>query len=454
MQTSKELREQVASTVQKARDVINAAEKENRQLTDEDRAQITKIHADAKSLMEQADALEKQEKFETAASQFGATDSQATPLEEGEEGGSETETPESLNEQRMLAFSGWALRQAELHDSVTKDHVKAMARFGVNGQNVLNAALPSFMLMPDGAIGMGRIDSIMNAMSVGSDTGGGFTVPRGFVKALEIALLQYSAMRQVATILRTSTGEALPHPTCNDTSNEGELIEENTAVDTTGTDVAFGSRVFNAYTYSSKLVRVSNQLVRDSAFDIPALLGRLLGERLGRIQNRDCTTGNGAAKPKGIVEDATLGVTTASATALAADEILELIHSIDPAYRADPSVAFMMHDSVFLQVSLLKDGNGNYLLQPGLQNASPFRLRGYNVTANQHMASSLAASAKTMLFGAFGKYLIREVGRMRLERLRERFAEYNQLAFLGLMSFDGGLLDAGTHPVKYIQQKA
>ena len=216
--------------------------------------------------------------------------------------------------------------------------------------------------------------------------------------------------------------------------------------------------MFNSYAYTSKFVRVSKALLRDSAFNIPTLLGRLFGERLGRIQNTDLTTGNGASKPKGIVTAATLGRTTASATAITADDFIRLIHSVDPAYRGSPGVAFMMHDSIFLEVSLLKDANNNYLVRPTVDSAftgvTPYRIRGFNCVTNQDMASSLASENKTVLFGDFSKYMIREVGSMELIRLVERFAEMFQEGFIGSMSFDGNLLDAGTHPVKYIQQLA
>jgi len=455
--TARELREKLNKLIQVGRDVVDAAERAERALNEEDRAQIAKVHTDAAELKAQIETLERQEQMEAELAQLQPAHAQIAAA-----GGSAVDGtallataagPQPANAEPLnrAAFDGWTLTQAGLRQRVTRDHVDAMHRFSIDAnQPEIQARLPAFFSRP--MAGSPRIDQIMNAMSVGSDTGGGFTVPEGFIRALEIALLAYSGMREVSTILRTATGEPLPYPTCNDTSNEGELVGENTAVDTTGTDVSMGSIVYGSYEYSSKMVRVSNQLMRDSAFDIAVLLGSLLGERLGRIQNRHCTTGDGAAKPKGIVTASTLGITTAAATALAADEILQLIHSVDPSYRTGAS--FMMHDSVFLQVSLLKDGNGNYMLQPGLVDGSPPRIRAYPVVPNQHMASSLAASAKTVLFGALAKYLIREVGTMRLQRLQERFAEYNQIAFLGFMSFDGNLLDAGTNPVKYIQQLA
>jgi len=461
--TAKELRAQMARRIQQAREVLELAEKEKRELTAEDRQQIDKIHAEAAQTRQQIEQLEQQEEFEglmrepvgdagdAAAGSAVTQNTLRQPVGGGNgNGNAGGQSAEQLERARSLAFRGWCMSQANLQEEIRPEMRAAMQRFDLGGDRAMDVNIGSLLSEPQGGR---RIDEIRNALSVGSDTAGGFTVPTGFITALEIAMLAYGGMRQVSTIMRTATGNELPYPTTNDTSNEGIELSENAAADTDGTDVDFGNLVLRAYNYSSKFVRVSNVLIRDSAFSLEALLGRMLGERLGRIQNRRCTTGDGAAKAEGITVASTEGKEAASATALDADEIIELIHSVDPSYRSQGS-RFMMHDSVFLQVTLLKDGEGNYLHQPGLADGSDLRVRGYPVTINQHMASSVAASAKVMLFGLLSKYLIREVSTMRLRRLVERFAEYDQTAFLALLSFDGGLLDAGTHPVKHMVMAA
>ena len=447
---SKELREQVAALIKQARDVVDKAEAEKRKFTAEDQATIQKIHTEAADLNAQSRILEDQEKLEANTSQFAGGSVVDTHASANGANGATTQAPDRDTIARN-AFTGWVFAQTGQAGLITDLHQSAMASLGMDPRNnMLSLGLPTFYRTPTG---VDRKAAVLNALSVGSDTAGGYTVPTGFVDTLEVALLQFNGMRNAATILRTSTGEPLPWPTTDDTSNEGALVSENTAVDTDGTDVSFGSRTFMAYEYSSKFVRVSNQLIRDSRFNIPELLARLLGERLGRIQAKHSTTGDGAAKPSGITIDAATGVTAASSTAITADEILEFIHSIDPAYRSSPGVSFMMHDQIMLQVSLLKDGENNYLLQSGLSAGIRNMLRGYPVINNQSMASAMATGAKVMLFGDLSKYIIREVGSIRLQRLSERFAEYNQTAFLAFMSFDGGLVDAGTHPVKLYVMK-
>lgn len=286
------------------------------------------------------------------------------------------------------------------------------------------------------------------ALSVGTDSEGGFTVPEGFVRALERALLAFGGMMQVSEIIRTASGNDLPWPTVDDTSNAGALLAENTQVGEQ--DVVFAETVFQAFKYTSKLVKVSVELIQDSAFDIAAVLGSLLGERIARILNTHFTTGDGTAKPQGIVVASTLGITAASATAITGDELIDLIHTVDPSYRT-PGAGFMMNDNTVSAVRKLKDGNAAYLWQPSLQLGTPDRLLGWPVNINQDMAS-IAATAKSVLFGQYRKYKIRMVNQLRVRRLVERFADFDQEGFVSFQRADGDLLDAGTNPVKHLIQ--
>ena len=112
----------------------------------------------------------------------------------------------------------------------------------------------------------------------------------------------------------------------------------------------------------------------------------------------------------------------------------------------------MFHDGIALSIRLLKDGNGQYMWQPGLQAGVPDRLAGYPYTVNQHMQATLATATRTMAFGQFSKYKIRDVGSVRLKRLDERFADSDQVAFVAFSRHDGNLLNAGTNPVKCMLQ--
>ncbi len=285
-------------------------------------------------------------------------------------------------------------------------------------------------------------------LSAISGPAGNYTIPGGFVNSLERAMLDFGGMRSVADVMRTTTGNNMPWPTTNDTSNEGQIISENTAV--SEQDVTFGQVIFYAHKYTSKMIQVPVELLEDSAFDLASEIGRMLGERLARITNRHFTVGTGAGMPEGIVPGSSLGVTSASATAIAADEILDLIHSVDPSYRN--GAGFMMHDSILLHLRKLKDGNGQPLWSMGINGGQPDRLAGFPITPNQHMQSSVATATKTIVFGQLNKYKVRDVAGVRLVRLNERFADSEQVAFLAFSRHVGHLLDAGVAPVKHLLQ--
>ncbi len=276
---------------------------------------------------------------------------------------------------------------------------------------------------------------------------GGETIPEGFMREFEMALLAFGGVRQVARIWRTASGEDIPWPTSDDTGNTGALLAENTAA--TEQDMVTAALVFNAFKYTSKLVKVSAELMQDSAFNIVQILARALGERIGRITNTHFTTGDGSSKPKGIVVASSLGTTSVSATVLIPDEFIDLFHSVDPAYRG-PGSGWMMNDGVVKIIRKFKGSDNNYLWQSGLALGMPDALLGRPITVNQDMVATPAAVAKVVLFGQMNKYIVRDVGTLRLKRLVERFADADQEGFVAFSRHDGDLLDAGTKPVKHL----
>ena len=299
--------------------------------------------------------------------------------------------------------------------------------------------------------------SVRNALSTLDGTKGGYTFGDTFVGQLEKAMLAFGGVLNVAEIIRTESGEPMWWPTADDTSNTGEILGEGvaaTGADGTGPDPSFSRTSWGAYTFSSKAIRVPFALLQDSAFDLAAIWADMLGERLGRRQSTAFTTGNGASGPYGIVTRATLGVTTASATAITFDELIDLEHSIDPSRRGLPGIGYMFHDNILKALKKLKDSNGLYLWKQGTESGAPSTLNGYPYQISQEMSSTVTASDKTALFGQLSAYKVRQVNGMRLKRFDELYGESDEVAFLALIRADGNLLDAGDHPVKYLLQHA
>jgi HK97 family phage major capsid protein len=285
-----------------------------------------------------------------------------------------------------------------------------------------------------------------------TDAEGGYTVPQGFMPELIQSMKAWGPMLDpgITRELVTSSGNQIEIPTTNDTANVGVRLAENTAATSEG-DVVFGQKLLDAYKYSSGPIKVSRELLQDSAFDMGAVLNELMGVRIARKVNTDLTTGDGSGDPNGIVTASTLGKTAAGVAAITADELIDLYHSVDPAYRADPSCRFMLNDSTLAAVRKLKDGQGQYLINGLRDGAGMINLAGIAVpySINQAMAS-LATGNKTVLFGAFNKYIVRRVREFVVRRSDELYLEADQAVFVGFARFDGELLD--TAAVKHLIQ--
>lgn len=282
-----------------------------------------------------------------------------------------------------------------------------------------------------------------------TNSAGGYTVPTELMNILVKSMAAFGPMYgDVATVITTTGGGAITMPTVNDTAvTAGAHTEGTTLTDDGGKDVTFGVKTLNAYAYDTEWLRVSKELADDSIFAMEALLGDLLGERLGRIANLQLTTGTGSSAPNGIVTASTAGKTAAAVAAITGDEIIDLVHSVDPAYRTGPGVGFMLNDSTLAAIRKLKDGDGNYLWQMGnVQLGVPQSLLGYSVTVNQAM-DSLAAAKKVMLFGDFKKYYVRKVGAPLIGALQDKDF-WPGFGVAGYIRFDGELSD--TAAVKHL----
>lgn len=287
--------------------------------------------------------------------------------------------------------------------------------------------------------------------TAGTNTAGGYTVPVELANFIVRSMKAWGPMydEDIATVITTSSGNIINIPTVDDTSKTGAKHTEGTALADDGSqDAVFGNKELSAYVYDTEFVKFSMELAQDSIFSMESLLGSLLGERLGRIANTELTVGDGTGDPNGVVTASSLGKTAASATALTSDELIDLLHAVDPAYRISPKVRFMFNDLTLAAIRKLKDSEGRYIWSMGdIQKGEPGSLLGYRYSINQAMAS-IATGNKTVLFGDFGKYFVRKVGSPVIGVLRERF--WPDLGIAGLIRFDGELGD--TAAVKHLIQ--
>lgn len=278
---------------------------------------------------------------------------------------------------------------------------------------------------------------------------GGYTIPVELSNQLIKSMAAWGPMynEDVTSVIATTSGHVIKLPTVNDTAVTAEQGTEGTPLtDDGGKDVTFGQKELGAYDYNTEFVRFSWQLAQDSIFNMESLLAELLGERLGRIANSELTTGAGTTNPNGIVTASSLGKTATAAAATTYDEIIELIHSVDPAYRSAPKVGFMFNDLTLSALRRLKDGEGRYIWSAGdVQGGVPGTIFGYRYRVNQAMPA-MTTGNKPIIFGDFGKYYVRKVGSPTIGVMRERF--WPDLGVAGLIRFDGELGD--TAAVKHL----
>lgn len=412
--TAKELREQRARSAEEARAMLDTIRGEDREFSAEERDKFDKIHEDQEALKRRIDDLEKQDALES----------------------------------ELRATAGTVAGQADIDKESSKDEIEERARkYEAAFDRYLRVGVED--MTPDER----AIVHEQRAQSVGTTTAGGFLVPEGFSGQLEESMLAFGGMREAATQFSTATGNDLPWPTVDDTSNTGALLAENTTV--AEQDFTFGQIVFKAYKYSSKLVKVSVELLQDSAFDLNAYLATALGTRIGRITNTHFTTGTGTAQPQGVVTASSVGKTgtTGQTTSIIFDDLVDLEHSVDPAYRRSPGTRFMMHDSSLKVIKKLVDSQNRPLWLPGIAVKEPDTILSYPYVINQDVAT-MAANAKSVLFGDFSKYMIRNVAGLAVLRLSERFADSHQIGFLAFSRADGRTLDAGTDPIKHYANSA
>lgn len=316
-----------------------------------------------------------------------------------------------------------------------------------------------------------QLAQFRNTMSTTTSSEGGATVPTIVSQNLIDSMKAYGAMRAVSTVLATSDGKPLTFPTSDGTSETGEWIAQN--VTATGADPTFGTVSLNVFKASSKIVAAPIELLQDSAINIEAFIVARLAQRLGRVANTGYTTGGGSTVPDGVVPRSSAGKvgTTGQTTTIIFEDIIDLIHSVDPAYRSNRCV-FMASDALVKVIRKLKDGSNRPLWTPndtqGIQTAPngggnggysaqdaavPYDLlMGYPLYINNDMAAP-GANAKTLVFGDFSKYVIRDAMDVQMFRFTDSaYTKLGQVGFLAWMRTGGNLLD--TAAVKHYAHSA
>ena len=289
--------------------------------------------------------------------------------------------------------------------------------------------------------------SVLNALQEGTDSEGGYLVPDEFERTLVEALEEENVFRTLAHVIRTSSGDR-KIPVVASKGSASWVDEEGAYQES---DDAFSQVSIGAYKLGT-MIKVSEELLADSVFDLEAYISKEFARRIGAREEESFFNGDGKGKPLGILAaagGAEVGVTAASATAITADEVIDLFYSLKAPYRKN--AVWVLNDATVKQIRKLKDSTGQYLWQPSLVAGTPDTILGRPVKTSAFMPTA-ATGAKTIAFGDFKYYWIADRQGRTFKKLSELYAANGQVGFMGTQRVDGKLILP--EAIKVLQQKS
>jgi len=398
-----ELREKRAKAWEAAKAFLDSHRKENGVLSAEDDAAYTKMEQEITDLGKEIARLERQEALDAELNRPVNKPLTGKPGGKAEADGAEDKTGRASDDYRK------------------------------NFWNAMRSKAP----MP----------AVTNALQIGTDSEGGYLVPDEYERTLVEALEEENIFRQMAKVIKTSSGDhKIPVVASKGTAS---WIDEEGAFPES--DDSFGQVSIGAYKLGT-LIKVSEELLNDSVFDLQSYISREFARRIGAKEEEAFFTGDGKGKPLGVLAatgGAETGVTAASATAVTADELMDLYYSLKSPYRKKS--VWVLNDSTIKAIRKLKDNNGQYLWQPSLAAGTPDMILGRPIKTSAYMPA-MAAGAKTIAFGDFSYYWIADRQGRSFKRLNELFAATGQVGFLASQRVDGKMILA--EAVKVLVQKA
>lgn len=428
------------------RDVLRDVQKrEDKLATKEEREKFTKWDADLLEVQEQIDFHKRAQKLEDEKEAEAGVklDSDANKEKKYNDAATAAERREAINKAKKVGYSALSEDERVIVDTDNRD-VKAFEkflRFGKAGLTQEERTI--FKNYTEKRVGTGQSTSA---------TEGGYTIPEGFAGRIVEYMLFNSQLLNWASIMRTDTGNTIPFPINDDTSNTGELIGEAADLSAATADLVFDVYNLGAYKFSSKVIKVSSEIMQDNGVNLVDYLAKKLAERVARITNTYYTTGTGSSQPQGYLaaSAAERGKVTASTSTFTLAEMVAFQDSIDPAYRQGNKIAWAMHSNLLSeikQLSIASSTDGG-VWTPSFRDGEPDRILGKPYFLNNAMSSTSATGDKIMAYGDWSKFNVRIVNDFRLKRFDELFAMNDQVGFVGLQRSDSFL--ENTKAVKYM----
>ena len=274
---------------------------------------------------------------------------------------------------------------------------------------------------------------VHNVLSEGVDANGGYLVPEEFERQIIDTLKEENVMRCLCKVISTASERKIPvaatHSTAAWTAENAAFTESNPT---------FSQKTIDAYKLTD-LIKVSIELLDDSAFDLESYIAREFAYAFGTAEEQAFCVGTGTGQPTGLftTSGGTVGVTAARSTAVTTDEVISLIYALKAPYRTNAQ--FLMNDATVAALRKLKDTNGSYLWQPSVQAGQPDRLLGYELHTSPY-APTMAAGALAVAFGDFQNYWIADRTGRTVQRLNELYSTNGQVGFVASERVDGKII--------------
>ena len=274
---------------------------------------------------------------------------------------------------------------------------------------------------------------VHNVLSEGVQADGGYLVPEEFERQIVTGLDETNVVRSLAKVITTSAERKIPVAAAH---SAAQWTAENAAY--TESNPTFDQKTIDAFKLTD-LVKVSIELLQDSAFDLESYIAGEFARAFGIAEEQAFCVGTGTNQPAGIftANGGTVGVNAAAAAAITADELISLVYALKSPYRRN--ARFLMNDATISAIRKLKDNNGAYLWQPSLQAGQPDRLLGYELHTSPYVPT-MAAGALTVAFGDFKNYWIADRAGRTVQRLNELYSTNGQVGFVATERVDGKVI--------------
>ena len=385
MASINEMRAERARIFEQAKALVDRAAAEDRDLSGEEQAAWDEMNKDIDELAKKVDQTERQERIDAVRNSLDPDNERAVHR-----------TPAEDFERRFRSFLSGEARSFEFTYTVA---------------------------------------DLQEKRDLLAGTGGSDLVPISFVRSLREHLIENSAIRQTnATVLTTTSGEELRVPKTT-AHPGGQITGEGDTI--TANDPTFDQATLNAYKYTN-LTSVSREFIEDEIVNVLEYLARHNGIALANLSGSHFVGGSGSGQPNGVVTAAASGVTADAVDAITGDELIDLQHSVVSGYRRN--AFWLMNDSTAAHVRKIKDSTGQYLWQPGLQAGQPDMLLARPVVTDPGVPE-LGAGNKSVVFGDFSGYYIRDVGSVRFERSDDFAFSDDMVTFRAIIRTDGELVD-------------